>query len=90
MSEGATAPPTEARWSEAFYSLLHPAQIAILEAFLWIEQPLSPTLLARSFGNWQFNTLSYHVRRLAQAGVLVWRFSEPRRGAAEHFYELAS
>jgi hypothetical protein len=84
------ATETPAAWSAAFYSLLHPVQIAALEAFLWIEEPMSALLMHHVLGYaWEFGTVAYHVRRLAGAGVLVERYSEPRRGVSEHFYALA-
>jgi hypothetical protein len=81
------APPA---WSTSLFSLLHPVQIAVVEAFEWIEEPMSATVLFDVFGRHVlFGTVSYHVRRLADAGVLVMRYSEPRRGTREHFYALA-
>jgi hypothetical protein len=80
------APPV---WEAAFFSLLHPVQIAAVEAFAWIEEPLSSVLLYELLDRtWPFTNVAYHVRRLALNGVLEERFSEPRRGASEHFYEL--
>ena len=65
-------------------------QVAAVEAFLWIEEPLSSVLLHEVLErNWPFTNVAYHVRRLALNGVLEERFSEPRRGASEHFYELS-
>ncbi len=63
----------------------------MLEAHLWIDAPLSARLLVEVFdGAVPLNNLAYHVRKLAQAGVLQEEFTVPRRGAIEHFYRLAT
>jgi hypothetical protein len=65
------APPP---WPEALFSLLHPVQIALVDAFFRIDEPMSVTLpfdvLARTI---PFGTVSYYVGRPAEAGVLVLR-----------------
>jgi hypothetical protein len=84
------APSAPTAWEAAFFSLLHPVQVAAVEAFVWIGEPLSTLLLYESFGRaWPFGTVGYHLRRLADQGVLEESFWEPRRGAREHFYVLA-
>jgi hypothetical protein len=76
-------------WS-ALFSLLHPAQIAVVEAFEWIGEPMSTDILEevldRSF---PIGTVGYYLPRLAAAGVLV---EQPRVGGrrAERFYLLAT
>jgi hypothetical protein len=37
-----TSEPVLADWNTALYGLLHPAQMATVEAHLWIGRPLSP------------------------------------------------
>lgn len=77
-------------WSAAFYSLIHPAQVAAVEAFLFIEAPMSALVVYEVLGReWSFGTVAYHVRRLAERGVLDERYVEPVRGAHEHFFLLA-
>ena len=86
-SSGDSEPPA---WSVAFYSLLHPVQLAVVEAFRWIEEPLSAPLLYEVLErDWPSGTVGYHVSRLARHGVLEERFTEPRRGARERYYSLA-
>jgi hypothetical protein len=81
---------SEPVWSRVL-SMLHPVQIAVVEAFDWIDEPISATLLFDVFGrDVRLGTVAYHLRRLADAGVLVWRYDEPRRGTHEHFYALVS
>lgn len=83
-------PGEEAAWSLALFSLLHPVQVAVVEAFAWTEEPMSATIIYDVLGRqWPFGTVSYHVRRLADKGVLEPSFVEPRRGTLEHFLVLA-
>jgi hypothetical protein len=78
-------------WSTALFSLIHPVKVASVEAFLWTGEPMSALAVYESLArNWSLGTVAYHVRRLAEAGVLVDRFIEPRRGAHERFYALAT
>jgi predicted transcriptional regulator len=78
-------------WSTALFSLIHPVKVAAVEAFLYIEEPMSALAIYESLArNWSLGTVVYHVRRLAETGVLVERFIEPRSGAYEHFYGLAT
>lgn len=49
---------------------------------------LSPKQLAKDLGE-PLGDVSYHIRTLAQAGVLKLAATEPRRGALEHFYKRA-
>jgi hypothetical protein len=84
-----TDAPPQPGWETALFSLLHPAQIAAVEAHLWIGEPLSAHLLHEVLGrSWPLGTIGYHVRRLAEKGVLEERYREPVRGAVEHFYGL--
>jgi hypothetical protein len=76
-------------WEARLLGLLHPAVVEIVEACLWIDEPLSASLLVRVFdGSYPLNKLAYHVRRLAEAGVLELVSTTPRRGAIEHFLRL--
>jgi predicted transcriptional regulator len=84
---GEHGPPA---WETALFSLLHPVQIAAIEAFWWIGEPLSSSLVYEILERtWPFGTVAYHVSRLSKKGVLEERYREPRRGATEHFYGLA-
>jgi hypothetical protein len=86
-SEGGREPA----WQMALFASLHPARVAVIEAHLWIAEPLSAKLLSKVFdGELRLNNLAYHVRVLAQAGVLHSVATVPRRGALEHFYVLAA
>jgi hypothetical protein len=82
--------PPQTPWETALFSLLHPAQIAAVEAHAWIGEPMSANLLHHVLGGpWTFGTVAYHVRRLAEKGVLEERYRQPVRGAVERFYGLA-
>jgi hypothetical protein len=81
------AEPSTPAWETAFFSLLHPAQIAIVEARLWIGRPLSAHALNRVLSpEWLPGTSSYHVRTLAATGVLEKLYTTPTRGGVEHHY----
>jgi hypothetical protein len=63
----------------------------VIEAHLWVAEPLSTTLVSKLFdGEVALNNLAYHVRGLAEAGVLREVFTKQRRGAIERFYLLAT
>jgi DNA-binding transcriptional ArsR family regulator len=53
-----------------------------------IAKPMSPSQLAVALGE-PIGTVSYHVRELAEAGLLELVRTEPRRGALEHFYRVS-
>jgi hypothetical protein len=90
MSPDPEHTPTPA-WSTALFSLIHPAKVAAVEAFLWTGEPMSALAVYKSLArDWPLATVGYHVRRLAEVGVLVERFVEPRSGAYERFYTLAT
>jgi hypothetical protein len=78
-------------WDRLPALLLHDTQVAIIEAFLWIDdRPLSASDFVALYDDEVFflSKLSYHVKRLAKLDVLVYSHSRPRRGATEYFYEL--
>jgi hypothetical protein len=76
-------------WEVALYGTMHPLKVALVEAFAWVDQPLSPALVVHLFdGQFSINNIAYHVRCLAQAGVIHQVGSIPRRGATEHLYGL--
>jgi hypothetical protein len=86
-------PMTEATrpaWETALFCLLHPAQVAVVEAHLWMREPLSAPVLHEVLSHeWPLGTVSYHVRRLAAAGVLEELYTTPARGAVEIHHGLA-
>jgi hypothetical protein len=77
-------------WDALIGRLMHPTQLAIVEAMLWVDRPLSPAQLVRVFnGGMQLSSVAYHVSRLADLGVLKLTGTRQVRGAVEHFFRLA-
>ena len=82
---------TDQAWSRALFSMLHPAQIATVEAFTFIGEPMSALLIYEVLDHtFPSANVACHVRRLTDVGVPVERYVEPRRGAHERFYLLAA
>ena len=66
-------------------ALNHPLRRTILRVFL--DGPsTSPVALARELDD-SLNLISYHVKILADNGVVRLVKTVPRRGALEHFFE---
>ena len=77
-------------WDALIARLIHPTQLAVIEAMLWIDRPLSSAELVRVFdGEVVLSSVAYHVRRLAELGVLEQTGTRQVRGAIEHFFRLA-
>jgi hypothetical protein len=77
-------------WEALIGRLVHPTQLAIIEAVRWIERPLSPVQLVRVFDHEiALTSVAYHVGRLADLGVLTPSGTRQVRGATEHFFRLA-
>lgn len=70
--------------------LLHPIQVRIIEAMLWIDRPMSSSDLAKVFdGKNALSTVSYHVRRLDSLRALrVIDERTPSRGSPEKLYRV--
>lgn len=66
----------------------HPARVRILE-LVGEHGRLSPKGFIDQDDTWSLGTVSYHFRFLAAAGLIRQVRRVPRRGAVEHFYELA-
>lgn len=76
-------------WDALVARLIHPTQVAVIEAMLWIDRPLSSAELVRVFdGEIVLSSIAYHVRRLADLGVLKQTGTRQVRGAIEHFFVL--
>lgn len=65
----------------------HPLRLAIIEQ-LQDGREASPNEMRKQLGV-PLTNISYHVRFLAELGVIEEVRNEPRRGAVEHFYVLA-
>jgi DNA-binding transcriptional ArsR family regulator len=64
----------------------HPLRIAILQRLEEVAHG-SPKELSEHF-EMPLGVVSYHVNELAQYGSIALVKTEPRRGAAEHFYRI--
>jgi Helix-turn-helix domain len=77
-------------WSGLVALTVHPVKVAIVEAFLWIERPLSATELRELFDRRNsVSPLSYHLRTLAELGVLREVDTRQVRGAIQRLYFFA-
>jgi DNA-binding transcriptional ArsR family regulator len=73
-------------WHAVSNALLHPIVVDVLERC--DGRSRSPKQLAEVL-EMPLGRVSYHVRQLADAGLLVLVDEQPRRGALEHYYRLA-
>lgn len=70
--------------------LLHPIQVQIIEALLWIDCPMSASELVKVFSEeLRLSTVAYHVRRLSSLRALrTVDERTPMRGAPEKLYRV--
>lgn len=76
-------------WASLVARVLHPAQVQIIEALLWIDQPLSPADLARIFDEkpgWQ--VLVHQLRGLTRLDVIALAETPTKRNAMDITYRL--
>lgn len=79
-----------ADWNKVIDVSIHPTRIEIVSAMEWIGKPLSPNQLASILDDIKsINHVGYHVRKLAEAGIVEMTYMEPVRSSIEHFYELS-
>ena len=77
-------------WDSLVSRVMHPIQVAVIEAMLWVGLPLAPSDLCPMFENeYSPSHVAYHAKALAERGVLVLVDTEPVRGAIRHNYLLA-
>ena len=78
-------------WDVLIPISVHPVKVAIIEALEWIRVPLSPKELDRMFDEeFGVSLVSYHMRTLADAGVVEMVRQQAVRGAVQSFYALAA
>lgn len=77
-------------WAPLVACVIHPAKVAIVEAMLWIEEPLSASAITamHSDDEHSLGVVSYHLKELAKLDVIAKVSEMPRRGASEKFYFL--
>ena len=77
-------------WDSLVPYLVHPVKVAIIEAMEWVEVPVSPRELDRLFGEeFGVSLVSYHMRTLADVGVVEKVRQQSVRGALQTFYTLS-
>jgi len=78
-------------WDSLIRLLVHPVKVAIIEAMEWVEVPVSPRELDRILDE-QFGVslVSYHMRTLADVGVVEKVRQQSVRGALQTFYSLSA
>lgn len=65
-------------------------KVAIVEALIWVDEPLSPKCIDRLSGEiYGVSLTAYHMRSLADAGVVIQVKQKPRRGAMQTYYRVA-
>lgn len=78
------------RWDALVSRVLHPVQVAIVEALVWVGLPLAPSDLARMLGgDCNLQHTGYHVNALVDLEILELIDTEPVRGTTKHYYALA-
>jgi DNA-binding MarR family transcriptional regulator len=80
---------TAINWEALARSALHPIQLQIIERMASRpDERFSPVDLAESLSE-PLPNLAYHVRQLANQGLLAKAGTAPRRGAVQHFYRAS-
>lgn len=77
-------------WESVARVTLHPLAVQILDTYASLDEreKLSPRELADRLGQ-RLPNVSYHVRVLADVGMLKLVGKRQVRGAVQHFYRLA-
>lgn len=75
-------------WADLVPPFVNPLKVTILEAMLWIGEPLAASDLAKVFdGEFQLALLSYHLTKLREAGILrLVEQGQDGRGALQRIY----
>jgi DNA-binding transcriptional ArsR family regulator len=79
-------------WDALVPRVLHPLKVAIVEALGWVGKPLSATDLTKLLDDDDFGLshVSYHLLKLAEAGVIEVVRRRKVRGSVEKFYFFAA
>jgi Helix-turn-helix domain len=78
-------------WEALIDHHFNPHKVAIIEAMLWIDRPLSAAELQQIFEKKvHLSTISYHIRTLAKLGALDLVGEEKVRGWLKKSYSLAA
>lgn len=78
-------------WDALVPHVVHPLKVSIVEAMQWIGQPLSASDLTKVIDDEEFGLshVSYHMVKLAKAGVIEVVGQRQVRGSLEKFYFFA-
>lgn len=78
-------------WGSLVSRVLHPVQVAVIEAMRWVDLPLSPSEIRLMLGgDYSTSHVAYHARALAGAGIIKLIDTEAVRGSTRHLYILAT
>jgi DNA-binding transcriptional ArsR family regulator len=66
-------------------ALSHPLRREILVLAVEKDEPISPVRVSRELEQ-HLSNVTYHMKVLADHGLMRLAFTEPARGAVEHFY----
>lgn len=77
-------------WENHVPLFVHPVKVAAIEALTWIDEPFSPKQLDdMSDGDFGVSIVAYHMKRLAELGLIEISSHGYVRGARQTFYRLA-
>lgn len=78
-------------WNALVPRVVYPTKVLVIEAIRWIGRPMSASELAHVFGGaFSLPAISYHMKTLADLGVLTLDRKKRVRGAWEKFYFFTS
>jgi hypothetical protein len=80
--------PQELDWIRLVAQTVHPTKVAVIEALLWIGEPLSASELNQMLGESThgISLLQHHLRALVRLKVLEVAAHRRARGAVESYY----
>lgn len=75
-------------WGSLVAATIHPVKVAILEALLWVHEPLSATELEKILGGGDHNldVVLHHLRGLTRFEVIEVTDTRRARGAREKYF----
>jgi hypothetical protein len=81
-------------WEPFLPHLVHPMKVAIVEALQCIGEPLSAVQFGKVFrgagGEFCESNVRYHLKHLAEIGVLEMTSASPGGGPREKFFDFAN
>jgi DNA-binding XRE family transcriptional regulator len=84
-----SAPTTDAWWAALVADLLHPVQVQIIEAFRYIDSPLTVRDISEIVDDVEPVHLDHHLGRLRKLRALDCRSGQPGTGFMGVRYQLA-